>query len=379
LVSTTSSPQTVTITNTGTATLTITSITTSGDFLQTNTCGAVSNLLSPGQSCSASVTFAPTASGARSGSLSISDNATGSPQTVALSGTGTAQFSLSSSSPTTTILVGTASVNIPISATGTNFTGSITPSCSAQGETCTFNPTSILVGQTTTLTLSALSASTANPFNFMVNGISGSQTATLPLTVVLQDYTLSATPLLNTVQAGSPAPYTIIVTPLNGFNQQVNLSCTGQPAGSTCAFASTAVTPNGTSPKSVALTLNTTLTSSWPRGPGRGPTSQLPIFVLIGLVGLVVLWRFLPLGEHSPAFCASGFRRWLSLPTLVAGLMLALLLLEGGCRSGTLSSSGTPTGNYSITINGTLNSNTAVIRTTIINLAVTCPPTATCP
>jgi hypothetical protein len=378
-VGTVSSPQAVTISNTGTEVLTITSISTSGDFLQTNTCGTLHNILNPGQSCTASVTFAPTASGARSGSLSIADNATGSPQTVVLAGTGAAQFSLSSSSPTTTILIGTGSVNIPVSASGSNFTGTITPSCSASGQTCTFNPATILVGQTTTLTVSGLSASTPNPFSFTVNGVSGSQANTLTLTVVFQDYTLSATPLLNSIQAGSPAPYTIIVTPLNGFNQQVNLSCTGQPAGSNCAFSSTGVTPNGKSPSSVALTVQTTLTSSWPRGGGREPSRKLPIYLIIGLVGLIALWRFRTLGERPPVLTAGGFRPWLSLPRLVGGLMLALLLLEGGCRSGTLSPSGTPTGNFSITINGTLNSNSAVVRSTIINLAVTCPPTATCP
>ena len=384
-VGTTSSPQTVTITNTGTAVLTITSITISGDFLQTNTCAAapLNNLLNPMQSCTASVTFAPTASGARSGALSISDNATGSPQTVALSGASTAQFSLTSSSPMTTTLVGSTSVNIPISASGTNFTGSITLSCSASGQTCTFNPASILVGQTSTVTVTGLSASTPSPFNFTVIGTSGSQAATLSLTILFEDYSLSATPLLNTITAGSPATYTIIVTPLNGFNGQVNLSCTGQPPGSTCAFSSTSVTPNGTSPKSVSVTINTTLTSSWPRGSGRGPTGKWPLLpitgLIIGIMGLAALWRFLPLGERTPALAASGLRRWLSLPRLAAaGLMLALLLLAG-CRSANLSPTGTPTGNYSITINGTLNSNTAVVRTTIITLAVECPPNATCP
>ena len=371
----------VTITNTGTAVLTITGISTSGDFLQTNTCAAppLNNLLSPGQSCMASVTFAPSASGARSGALSITDNATGSPQTVALSGTGTAQFSLTSSSPVTTALIGAASVNIPISATGSNFTGTITPTCSAAGQTCTFNPTSILVGQTTTLTVTGLSASTPNPFNFTVNGISGSQTATLSLTILFQDYSLSATPMGNIVQSGSPAAYTIIVTPLNGFSQQVNLSCTGQPGGSTCAFSSSSVTPNGTSPKSVSLTIITTLTSSWPRGSGRGPTGNWPIYLMIGLVGLAAVWRFLPLGERPPTLAVGAFRRWFSLPRLAAGFMLALLLAEGGCRSANLTPTGTPTGNFSITISGTLNSNTAVVRTTIITLAVECPPNATCP
>jgi hypothetical protein len=46
--------------------------------------------VSAGASCAISVTFKPTAAGRRTGILSISDNATDSPQTVGLSGTGLA-------------------------------------------------------------------------------------------------------------------------------------------------------------------------------------------------------------------------------------------------------------------------------------------------
>jgi hypothetical protein len=128
----------------------------------------------------------------------------------------------------------------------------------------------------------------------------------------------------------------------------------------------------------VKLTIFTTLTSSWPRGAPRGPIGKLPIYVIVLLVGLVALSRLRPLRKWSSATARSGFRRWLSFPRLAACLALALLLLEGGCRS-TVNPTGTPTGNFSIAINGTLNSNTAVIRTTIVNLAVACPPASTCP
>src|SRR5204863_8828803 len=101
-----SAAQTVTITNTGTSTLVINSITASGDFVQTNTCSAKLNILNVNESCTASVSFQPTASGARSGSLSINDNASGSPQSVALSGTGVAVFTLAATSATQTVSVG---------------------------------------------------------------------------------------------------------------------------------------------------------------------------------------------------------------------------------------------------------------------------------
>src|SRR5439155_22535902 len=116
-VGTVSSPKTVTITNTGTSTLDISSIsaTPSSDFSQTNTCAATLNQLAVGQSCTASVSFAPTASGARSGALSISDNAAGSPQSVALGGTGLAVFSVSSTSSTTTAVIGSRSATFTVS------------------------------------------------------------------------------------------------------------------------------------------------------------------------------------------------------------------------------------------------------------------------
>ncbi len=68
-VGTTSAPQTITLTATAdTGTFTITSITTSGDFAQTNDCTAP---LTPGTSCTISVTFTPTAAGLRTGSLGL--------------------------------------------------------------------------------------------------------------------------------------------------------------------------------------------------------------------------------------------------------------------------------------------------------------------
>ena len=86
---TTSAVQSVTLSNTGTASLSITSVgltgTNPGDFSQTNTCGSS---VASGANCAISVTFTPAAVGSRSASLAITDNATGSPQTVSLTGTG---------------------------------------------------------------------------------------------------------------------------------------------------------------------------------------------------------------------------------------------------------------------------------------------------
>ena len=82
-----SPPQTVTLTNTGTGALTPLTITTTGDFSQTNTCAGS---VAVGAGCTIGVTFTPTAAGNRTGTLTLTDNARNSPQTVTLSGTGLA-------------------------------------------------------------------------------------------------------------------------------------------------------------------------------------------------------------------------------------------------------------------------------------------------
>ena len=91
VVGTRSSAKAVTLTNDGTLTLQISGITTSGAFTQTNTCGSA---VAAGKKCTIDVYFSPTQTGAQTGTLSVYDNASNSPQTVSLSGTGEAPVTL---------------------------------------------------------------------------------------------------------------------------------------------------------------------------------------------------------------------------------------------------------------------------------------------
>jgi N-acetylneuraminic acid mutarotase len=86
LVGTPSAAQPITLTNTGTTLLTISSITGSGDFLQRNNCGSS---LPAEESCTIQIAFKPTDRGPRTGNVTITDDAANSPQTIALTGTGT--------------------------------------------------------------------------------------------------------------------------------------------------------------------------------------------------------------------------------------------------------------------------------------------------
>ncbi len=388
-VGTVSAPQTVTLTNTGTATLNITNVAVNADYAETDNCNG--HTVNVGDGCSITVVFQPQGSGPRNGSLSVTDNASGSPQSVALAGTGVAQFSLSSPSPTATITVGSttgcpsgltascAAFKIAATATTSSFNGAITLACGSSAITCTFNPgnpATILPGQTNTLTVSNISPTTQNPLNFTVNGTSGAQTYTLNLTLLQADFKLGISPAINTVVAGSPAGYKVLVTPLYGFSGQVNLSCAsnGLPPGSTCTFDSGSVSPNG-SPVSVNLNVNTTKGSSgWPHSPFRGgPPPDVWWFACLAvLAAAAYLWK-----RHREAFRGEPLSprvRW-----SLASLTLGLMLLSGlsACRPSGVSATATTTGNYEITIIGTLNSNTTVARTAVVNLAVTALGTTT--
>ena len=96
-VATTSAAQAITVTNSGPNTLAISSIavtgTNPGDFAQTNNCPVSPVTLAVSGFCTINVTFTPMAASLRSAAISIADNGAGSPQSVSVSGTGTAALS----------------------------------------------------------------------------------------------------------------------------------------------------------------------------------------------------------------------------------------------------------------------------------------------
>ncbi|EFH83279.1 N,N-dimethylformamidase beta subunit family domain-containing protein [Ktedonobacter racemifer] len=103
-VNTASSPQSLTLINNGSSALTINSIGITGgsasDFSQSNTCPISPSTLAAHSSCTISVTYQPSAQGNSSATLTINDDASGSPHTTALTGAGVVPAPGSSLSPT---------------------------------------------------------------------------------------------------------------------------------------------------------------------------------------------------------------------------------------------------------------------------------------
>jgi subtilase family serine protease len=154
VVGKTSAAKTVTLANTGSGTLNISGIATTGDFaVSSSTCLST---LAAGKNCKIKVTFTPTQVGARTGSLNITDNAAGSPQSVSLSGTGAISVTLTPASatfPKTTVGTSSAAKTFTLHNKSTAALTSISPSTTgafsisattcgsslAGGASCTFS------------------------------------------------------------------------------------------------------------------------------------------------------------------------------------------------------------------------------------------------
>jgi hypothetical protein len=206
---TTSAGSTVTLTNTGNATLNITSIavtgTNSGDFSQTNNCAST---LTAGNSCQVTVRFSPTVAGSRAASLSFTDNASGSPQTVTLSGTGVAP----------TVTVSPSSINF----------GSVNLNTSSSPSTVTITNTSTVIVNVTSITISGDYSQTNNCGSSI--GVGANCTANVTFTPTLTG-TRTGTLTINDDATGNP--HTVSLTG-SGVQPVVSLSATNISFGSFC-------------------------------------------------------------------------------------------------------------------------------------------------
>jgi hypothetical protein len=367
-VGTTSASQAVTLTNTGNATLSVPSIVASGDFAQSNNCGSS---VAASANCTISITFKPTAIQTRTGAITLTDNAGGSPQTASLSGTGTGPTVSLSASPTfPPEPVGTASPSQTVTLTNTGnasltFTAiSVTGpfAIATSGTTCsTSNPVAPAATCTVAVTFTPTAAGAApGSLSFSDNAPNSPQTVALSGTG--QDFTLAAVPTSTTVAPGQTATYTLSVTGEDGFNQSVNLACTGAPSEATCTASPNPVTAGG-SATSVTVTVTTTAPSaSAPRSRPLPPASPLsPGLRGLWMLALVLAAMAWAVGRRSQA----GMRQWKStLVLLAAGLLLILAL--AGCGGGagggtTMSNPGTLPGTYPLTVTGTAGSGSSTL------------------
>jgi hypothetical protein len=149
-VATASAAQSISLKNSGNADLSGVKIAVTGadaaSFAETNNCGAT---VSAGTSCSVNVVFTPASAAALSATVSITNNAANSPQTIALSGTGTQTLFVIAPQPggsaTATAAAGQPATYALSLTPATGYSGTISLSCSGlpANASCSFTPATL--------------------------------------------------------------------------------------------------------------------------------------------------------------------------------------------------------------------------------------------
>jgi len=267
-----SAPQSVTLKNTGTGNLVISSLSVSGDFSQTNTCGSS---VAAGASCTVSVTFKPTASGLRTGTLTIADNASPATQTASLTGTGAgagatlspssltfaAQALGTSSSPQTVILQNTGTALLTISNISITGDFSQTHTCGTLlivGASCTlsvtFDPTA---SGTRTGVLTLTDNAIPSTQTVSLTGAGGGPAASLSatsLTFASQAVGTSSNPQTLTLTNTGSATLTLSSITISGDFSQANTCGPSVAAGGACSMSVT-FTPTQSGTRTGTLTI----------------------------------------------------------------------------------------------------------------------------
>jgi hypothetical protein len=172
LLGTTSNAQTVTLTNSSSTALTIAGIAFSGvnphDFNSSaTTCPWSPATLAPNTTCTITVIFTPTIVGGETATLTVTGNASNSPQSVTLSGTGTnvapptpPPFTVTPESMGVSVIQGgTATYNLTVAPVN-SFSNSINFTCSGpKGSSCSFSVNPLPMNQTTTLSVNTTGGS----------------------------------------------------------------------------------------------------------------------------------------------------------------------------------------------------------------------------
>lgn len=281
---TTSSATNITLSNPGSGILNITSIavtgTNSGDFAQTNNCGTS---VPASGNCTIFVMFAPTASGARSASVTVTDNSTGSPQTVTLTGAGllplamtpaTLSFGNQGVASTSAAKVVTLKNNsaLPVTFSSITITGTNAVDFAQSATTCgyslapaksctfsiTFTPT-VTAAETASFTVADTATNSPQTVALTGTGVQPASLSANALSFGNQGLNNSSAAKTVTLANNDSAAITISGIAISGVNQtefaQSATTCGASLNGHTSCTISVTFTPVTTGAMSATLTI----------------------------------------------------------------------------------------------------------------------------
>lgn len=382
LQGTTGAAQSIAVTNSGTAALHISSVkmggANAGDFTVINGCTAPAYAASA--TCMVALTFTPLATGMRAGTLTITDDAAGSTQTVQVTGTGTGGPSVTISATAivfAAIAMGTTSAqqNITLTSSGTSaiHISSVQLSGTNTGDFklnngCTASAyavnTACTLGMTFTPAATGPRAATLTIVDDALNSpqaiaVSGTANALLTVTPAAGG-SFSAT-----ISAGQSTTFNLQLTA--GFNGTVSFVCSGAPQAATCTVPGVTTVTSGT-PVPVQIAVTTTGTAGAMRL--RDTPKGVPLSVL-RFQCLLVLLYFLA-GGMSCVIAAQAMRRWRKIvahPRLAWGgalvaLLATTLCTATGCGGGGAAAQSAPVTQAAVTPPGTSMITIAITATT---------------
>jgi hypothetical protein len=299
-VNTSSASQSISLTNTGAGPLTILSVATTGDYAQTNTCGSS---VAAKATCKISVAFTPTTSGARHGTVVVTDNATSSPQSATLTGTGVAptvafsptslsfanQTVNTSSATKTIVLTNNTGAQLSISKIAASSNYSETNTCGtgiAAGGTCnilvTFKPTS---AATIHGTITITDTAATSPQNVPLTGTGiAAAIGFVPAALTFADQTVGTTSTASMVTLSNTGTATLTIHSISitgagsGDFAQTH-TCGGTLAPGKSCTISTTFKPTATGIRTASLTVSDSVSGSPQTVPLTG-TGIAPVAVL---------------------------------------------------------------------------------------------------
>jgi len=345
----TSQLQTILLRNMGSSSLSISSITSNGDFAETNDCATG---VAAAGSCMLSVTFTPTAAGTRTGSILIQDSAAGSPHVINLSGTGSgpvvsltpasltfASQPLGTSGTARTVTLANTG-NATLSVGGIQITGDFTQTNNCPGTLSSNSTCTISVTFTPTV-------NGARNGRLAINDNAQGNSQVVNLTGTGADFVLASSPNSDTLKAGNTATFQLAISPVGGaFTNIVKLSCSGAPNLAACSISPNSVTPNGIG-GSATLTITTTASVAQ-LVPLRSSRDRTIYAIWIPLQGI---------GIFGMILVGSGARSRKLRAIFLLALMIAALTFMIGCAGGTGVTTppqpGTTPGTYTIVVMGT--------------------------
>ena len=347
-----SSSLVITVNNSGTAVLNITNIVLGGanpsDYSSSSpTCNSP---IAVNSACTVNVTFTPQAPGLRSATLTFTDNAPDSPQTLALSGTGAATgigISISPADPSfPTITEGTSgaaqTLTVTNSGTGILHISAVSlagtnPSDFALTNNCK-SPVSAAANCTISLAFSPLGPGQRTA-NLSITDDAPGSPQTIALTATANPaFTSGPAPGGSTtvsISAGQTAQFQLQLTPGPGYGGSVALACSGAPTAATCQVPASVSIANGT-PAPFTVTVPTSGSALLPLSTHDrfGPPAEIRLLLLLFLAFLLMI-----VGGHQEVFHRSFEVKRLAWSGALAAILLCCVTYADGCGGGSSGSS----------------------------------------